>query len=249
MCEVRALLPARGWVVAVLMALGGWLAAARGADLTTLDGKIYRQVTVTQVEPDALRIAHADGAARLVYESLPEAVRRQHFDPAKVAAFRQQAAEEQRLAAERAAALRQQQAEAAARTAALERAELAAQEQRAAALRETARLAEEEKTATQRRKDLTLLGGGALGLIAGVVFYFIPTLVGLRKSNVLAIFVLNFFLGWTCFGWVVALVWACTRDSALEIFARQQLEKNRRTAPLELEPPPPREPPRYLDSK
>jgi hypothetical protein len=43
-------------------------------------------------------------------------------------------------------------------------------------------------------------------------FYFLPTIVGWSKQNSTAIFVLNLFLGWTVIGWVVALVWACTRD-------------------------------------
>jgi len=49
-----------------------------------------------------------------------------------------------------------------------------------------------------------------LGL--SLMFYFLPTIVGLRKRNVLAIFVFNALLGWTFLGWVLALVWACTED-------------------------------------
>ncbi len=52
-----------------------------------------------------------------------------------------------------------------------------------------------------------------LGMIVGVVlFYFIPTIVGRNKHNATAIFVLNLVAGWTFAGWVVALVWACTKD-------------------------------------
>lgn len=45
-----------------------------------------------------------------------------------------------------------------------------------------------------------------------VVLYFLPTIVALNKkrSNTSAIFVLNFFLGWTFIAWVVALTWATT---------------------------------------
>lgn len=46
------------------------------------------------------------------------------------------------------------------------------------------------------------------------LFYFLPTLIGQRKSNARAIFVLNLFLGWTFIGWVVALVWATTTDKS-----------------------------------
>jgi Superinfection immunity protein len=54
---------------------------------------------------------------------------------------------------------------------------------------------------------------GAMLLVLFSVFtYFIPTYVGRKKRNFAAIFVLNFFLGWTLVGWVVALVWAVTKD-------------------------------------
>tara|TARA_B100000427_G_C15357005_1_gene528096 strand:- start:210 stop:455 length:246 start_codon:yes stop_codon:yes gene_type:complete len=54
-------------------------------------------------------------------------------------------------------------------------------------------------------------------LLVGIVFisfiiYFLPTLIGMNKRNGCAIFVLNLFLGWTFIGWVVALVWAFTKD-------------------------------------
>jgi len=46
------------------------------------------------------------------------------------------------------------------------------------------------------------------------VLYFLPSIIGLAKSkrDLLAIFLLNFFLGWTMIGWVVALVWAAKSD-------------------------------------
>ena len=48
-------------------------------------------------------------------------------------------------------------------------------------------------------------------LIIGLVcLYFLPTLIALLRwrSNLLAIFALNLFLGWTLVGWVVSLVWS-----------------------------------------
>jgi len=44
--------------------------------------------------------------------------------------------------------------------------------------------------------------------------YFIPSIVAActKKKNGTAIFVLNLFLGWTFIGWIVALVWAVTKD-------------------------------------
>ncbi|MFL6519200.1 MAG: superinfection immunity protein [Chthoniobacterales bacterium] len=53
---------------------------------------------------------------------------------------------------------------------------------------------------------------GLVGILA--IPYFFPSIVGCRKKNASAIFVLNFFLGWTFVGWVVALVWATTKDEA-----------------------------------
>jgi len=48
--------------------------------------------------------------------------------------------------------------------------------------------------------------------ITGLLIYFIPSIVAaIRKhNNRNSIIVLNFFLGWTFFGWVIALVWALT---------------------------------------
>jgi hypothetical protein len=47
-----------------------------------------------------------------------------------------------------------------------------------------------------------------------LVLYFTPTLVasGRKKGNKEAIFILNIFLGWTFIGWLVALIWALTKD-------------------------------------
>lgn len=55
-----------------------------------------------------------------------------------------------------------------------------------------------------------------LMLCGGVCLYFLPALVaGSRKHRqVLAILVLNLFGGWTGFGWIAALVWACTLPAA-----------------------------------
>lgn len=47
-----------------------------------------------------------------------------------------------------------------------------------------------------------------------VVFYFIPTFVALMSENrnLLPIFILNLFFGWTIIGWVGALIWATLRE-------------------------------------
>ncbi len=57
---------------------------------------------------------------------------------------------------------------------------------------------------------------GFIGIILftlSLALYFLPTIIALLRGhrNALAIFLLNFFLGWTFIGWVVALVWSATR--------------------------------------
>lgn len=46
------------------------------------------------------------------------------------------------------------------------------------------------------------------------VMYFLPTLIALirGKRDLLSIGLLNFFLGWTVIGWVVAFIWAVKTD-------------------------------------
>jgi len=48
--------------------------------------------------------------------------------------------------------------------------------------------------------------------LLGILIYFIPSFVAIyrKHNNRNPIIVLNFFLGWTFFGWVIALVWALT---------------------------------------
>lgn len=52
-----------------------------------------------------------------------------------------------------------------------------------------------------------------LGL-AGLVIYFLPTAVAFMRDhrNLVALAVLNFFVGWTFLGWVGALVWALYKE-------------------------------------
>lgn len=72
-------------------------------DLTTTDGKTYKEVTVTKVEPDGLSIAHETGTVKVLFTKLPEALQREHgFDPAKADAY---AKEQKRKWAELQAAL------------------------------------------------------------------------------------------------------------------------------------------------
>jgi H+/Cl- antiporter ClcA len=45
-----------------------------------------------------------------------------------------------------------------------------------------------------------------------ILAYFLPSIIGHNKRHAAGIFLLNFFLGWTFIGWIVALLWACTSD-------------------------------------
>jgi len=56
-------------------------------------------------------------------------------------------------------------------------------------------------------------GGGAAVFIVIIVVgaYFLPTIVAIARkvTNQGSVAVINFFLGWTLVGWVVALAMAC----------------------------------------
>jgi hypothetical protein len=55
------------------------------------------------------------------------------------------------------------------------------------------------------------LSMGAMFIVALFGLFLAPTIVAASRShrNLLAIFVLNLLLGWTGFGWIAALIWAC----------------------------------------
>jgi hypothetical protein len=44
--------------------------------------------------------------------------------------------------------------------------------------------------------------------------YFLPAIIAFARSkrDAMSILLLNFFLGWTAIGWVIALVWAVKQD-------------------------------------
>ena len=53
-----------------------------------------------------------------------------------------------------------------------------------------------------------------LTLIALTLLYFLPSIAAYNKPRFLRIFLVNFFLGWTFIGWIVALVWALSTPPA-----------------------------------
>jgi len=62
----------------------------------------------------------------------------------------------------------------------------------------------------QSESESTGLGIYYTVVIMAIFFYFIPTIIGVIRKvpNVVSIFVIDFFLGWSVIGWVVALAMA-----------------------------------------
>lgn len=173
--------------ITLILSLLLTISVCSALDITTRKGVTYKQVTVTKVDPDGIRIRHADGAATIPFANLPEALQRQYnYDPAKVARDAQAQRESEQ------------------------------EEHRLAVAHEQARAeAEADGREQTQRTAIRAFTGVTIGLILlGLATYFLPTIVALMtgKGNTLAIFVLNLFLGWTLVGWVVALVWACTKS-------------------------------------
>ena len=56
-------------------------------------------------------------------------------------------------------------------------------------------------------------------LILSALLYFVPTILGRHKADVMGIFLVNLLLGWTVIGWVVALVWALSPDKYVPVRA------------------------------
>jgi len=54
-----------------------------------------------------------------------------------------------------------------------------------------------------------------------LLVYFLPSIIGHQKRSFGAIFVLNLLLGWTVIGWIAALIWACTDEVRVPVFAVQ----------------------------
>jgi hypothetical protein len=52
--------------------------SARAGELTTIDGKVYRNVTVTRIERTGIRISHLDGIGFVDFVNLPTAARQRY---------------------------------------------------------------------------------------------------------------------------------------------------------------------------
>lgn len=58
-----------------------------------------------------------------------------------------------------------------------------------------------------------------LAILMICLLYFLPWVVAAarRHHNSAAVLALNFLLGWTVVGWIVAFVWACTATRPREV--------------------------------
>lgn len=84
---------------------------------------------------------------------------------------------------------------------------------------------------------VAVFGLGAMLLIF-IVPYWIPTIIAFRRQHIskAAIAVLNFFLGWTLIGWIIALIWSLSRATYSQIEVQSVVVQNNFSANT---PPPP----------
>ena len=79
---------------------------------------------------------------------------------------------------------------------------------------------------------------GILILVLITVLYFLPSICAYRKSFASQVIILNFLLGWTLIGWVVALVWAFKEEKPQQvIYSREPEYRERETNDDESEKP------------
>jgi hypothetical protein len=116
--DVRRLQTMNKATLAILAALSASIALAD--DFKTIDGKEYKDVTVTRIEPDGIVLKGNAGIWKILLVELPKDVQeRFHYDPAAAKAFTAQQQQAQAAAkASNDAAARQQQAEASTKAAA-----------------------------------------------------------------------------------------------------------------------------------
>jgi hypothetical protein len=147
--------------LAILVALSASIALAD--DFKTVDGKEYKNVKVSRVEPDGIVITHSAGVAKIPFKQLPKEMQeRVGYDQAKIEAA-EAAARAAETAARAAEEKRIEDQRAADRAVAQERAE---KEQSAAANLKNAE--EEFKTAEQRATETYKVS--TRGTLSGQIF-------------------------------------------------------------------------------
>jgi Superinfection immunity protein len=186
---------------AALLIFFAFGSGALSFDITTLNGTVYHDARVTTVDPDGLHVAHRFGVAKIPFEELPEDLRtKYHYDKQKAAAYRQQLSARQ--GANRPATSQRQS------PAARQRVGLPAES------RQRQQPGPAAYPTELRRIMAIIVSSGVVLLLVGlgIVMYFLPTFVGLRKQNASGIFLLNLLLGWTLAGWIAAFIWAWKAD-------------------------------------
>lgn len=60
---------------------------------------------------------------------------------------------------------------------------------------------------------------GLIIFIILLVVYFMPVIVAMMRNHrqTLAIFMTTLLLGWTVFGWIFAIIWACTTSKTITV--------------------------------
>jgi Superinfection immunity protein len=62
---------------------------------------------------------------------------------------------------------------------------------------------------------------GFVFLLIILLFYFVPTIAARGKPQFNSVLAINFFLGWTRVGWVIALAWAVKQESVARVIVNQ----------------------------
>src|ERR1700679_2370445 len=62
---------------------------------------------------------------------------------------------------------------------------------------------------------------GIVYLVIILLLYFIPTLAAKGKPQLNSVLAINFFLGWTLIGWVIALAWAVKQEPVPRVIVNQ----------------------------
>jgi len=96
--------------LAAFLTLASAFAAAssvlQARDITTLDGKVYKEVSI-RAKPNGLEIVHSTGVAFVNFKNLPESVWKEFgYDPAKAAEYEEKLKEARKAAAKTRLALR-----------------------------------------------------------------------------------------------------------------------------------------------
>lgn len=136
------------------LALGLCLTAARAEDITTPSGTTYKNIKVTRVENESIRITHTEGIALIDFDDLPPAMQAQYgWTPEKSAARKAAREAEAKRIAEEERMLEEEPKRKAAEAAAAKKAEeeRIAAEERARRKMENAEFEKESATA---QKDL-----------------------------------------------------------------------------------------------